>query len=234
MGLFGHKSKENQKLQYPIGGKRTRPSPGRRTTETSVNAPLPGYHGPHFHRGPAQEDIWNQRQQNIQISYEDIRGRSHTFHSPIEQHQYSNPYELRPGPFTKRMEQEYADYKKKAETCGTNRSAVKQAKNVPVGRNYVPETIHGRQIMTAVDLAIEGRIQANAAAQARAGFQQKYPQAYKDNAIVSHWIEASNARKAASAYREAEVSLRKLHGRWEQRMVQYEQQQVHRGSPSGC
>jgi hypothetical protein len=60
------------------------------------------------------------------------------------------------------MEQEYADYKKKAEACGTNRSAVKQAKNVPVGRNYVPETIHGRQIMTGVDHAIEGRIQANA------------------------------------------------------------------------
>lgn len=162
MGLFSQKPKDKYKALHPDSDRHTRPNPGRRTSETAVNAPSPGHHGPHFHQGPAQDDIWNRRQQsNQEVSYEDICGRSHSFHNPIKQPEYSNPYEKRPVPWTPRMKQEYADYKVKVETYGQNESAVNKAKTLPIGRKHSPEASQGRQIMTAVDLAIEGRIQAS-------------------------------------------------------------------------
>lgn len=59
------------------------------------------------------------------------------------------------------MEQEYADYKIKVGTCNKNRRPVNAAKEIPVGRKSDPEASQGPQIMAAVDLAIEGRIQAS-------------------------------------------------------------------------
>lgn len=161
MGLFSQKPKDKHKLLQNDVETDVRPKTIRRTSETAVRAPPQGYHGPHFHQGPAQEDIWNRRQQNIQIPYEDIRGRSHSFHSPIKQHGYSNPYEIRPGSFTERMKQEYTDYHEKTESCNTNFPAVRQAKNLEIGRKHTPQAIHGRKIMAGIDLAIERRIHAN-------------------------------------------------------------------------
>jgi hypothetical protein len=57
--------------------------------------------------------------------------------------------------------QEYADYKIMADTYLQNEPAVNQAKNLRIGRKLEPTASHGRQIMAAVDLAIEGRIQAS-------------------------------------------------------------------------
>jgi hypothetical protein len=160
MGLFSQKPKDKYKVLHPDSDRHTRPNPGRRTSETAANTPSPGYHGPHFHQGPAQDEIWNRRQ-NGSVPYEDIRGRSHSFHSPIKQHEFSNPYEVQPDPWTPRMEQEYADYKSKVETCNKNMRSVRAAKQIPVGRKADPEASRGPQIMAAVDLAIEGRIQAS-------------------------------------------------------------------------
>lgn len=54
------------------------------------------------------------------------------------------------------MEQEHFSYHQKADTCNENHRAVGKEKRTPVGKNYIPEDIHCTQIMTGVDLAIEG------------------------------------------------------------------------------
>ncbi|KAF3384112.1 hypothetical protein DPV78_012910 [Talaromyces pinophilus] len=92
------------------------PQSGRRYAP----CPAPSYYGPHFEKGHSQEEIWNTRQRKKlwrgkkldEVAFrEEFRHRTHTFEQPVQQHQYSTPYEVRPIPWTKQMSVEYNEYK---------------------------------------------------------------------------------------------------------------------------
>lgn len=147
-------------VRYPESGRRYAP------------APAPSYHGPHFEKGPSQEEIWNTRQTKElwqsgkridEVTFrQEYCHRAHTFQQPVQKHQYSTPYEVRPTPWTNKMSAEYNEYKVLEDSNKVNRAGVKKANQTQVGRNYAPTQDHGRAIEDGISYAIAGRTVSNA------------------------------------------------------------------------
>lgn len=160
------RKKLSQSMTEPLYEVRD-PQSGRRYAP----APAPSYYGPHFEKGPSQEEIWNTRQRKEvwhsqkrvdEVEFQDeYCRRAHTFHQPVHQHQYSTPYEVRPIPWTNQMSAEYNDYKRLEKKNEINRPPVKEAKDTTVGRKQLPTIAHGEIIESGISYAIAGRIGAN-------------------------------------------------------------------------
>ncbi|KAJ5578277.1 uncharacterized protein N7459_007241 [Penicillium hispanicum] len=170
----------------------------------------PAYHGPHFEKGPVQEDIWNRRANGQTVTQQDVLGRAHSFEPPVRRHQYSDPYETRPMDFTPRMKDEYNHYSDltKSKLHSTYRQAARNADAVRVGRNVPPTEEQCRAIEAGFAPASAARKLANSVVQARTGFDQKYPQAYQSiDAVESHRKEVANRRGSANDLRDLERRL---------------------------
>lgn len=165
LGIDSRK-KLSQSLTEPLYEVRD-PHSGRRYAP----CPAPSYYGPHFEKGPSQEEIWNTRQRkeiwrsekkmDEAVFRDEYCRRAHTFQQPARQHQYSTPYEVRPLPWTNQMSAEYDEYKLLEQENEINRSGVKDAWKARVGRNHVPTVDHGRAIEAGISHANAGRIGAN-------------------------------------------------------------------------
>ncbi|KAI7972903.1 hypothetical protein EIK77_000790 [Talaromyces pinophilus] len=104
--------------------------------------------------------VWGKKLDEVAFR-EEFRHRTHTFEQPVQQHQYSTPYEVRPIPWTKQMSVEYNEYKILDDINKGNRISVREAKNTKVGRNYVPTEDDGRAIEEGISYVIAGRTVAN-------------------------------------------------------------------------
>lgn len=162
---FDNKQKLSQSMTEPLYEVRHLESVRR-----YAPAPAPSYHGPHFEKGPSQEEIWNTRQTKEPWQFDkkvdevafrqEYCHRAPTFQQPVQEHQYSAPYEVRPIPWTKQMSAEYDEYKILDGSNKVNRAGVREANKTKVGRNYVPTEDHGRAIEEGISYAIAGRTMA--------------------------------------------------------------------------
>ncbi|CAI7597532.1 unnamed protein product [Penicillium viridicatum] len=74
--------------------------------------PKPTKYGPHFQKGPQQEDIYDRRANGERIipGHPDLHNRAHTFHPPRQHHAYSDPFETRPQEWSNQMKAEHKLY----------------------------------------------------------------------------------------------------------------------------
>lgn len=137
-----------------------------------INPPAPRpYHGPHFEKGPAQEELWNARgSTQVWDPYQpmhpvaarpETRGRAHSYHQSRIESQISDPYEKRPMPYTARTAADHKAYKGPSEGHGRITVEVARAKAIPVGRKHVPSDSAREGIMHGKELAKSGRVMAN-------------------------------------------------------------------------
>lgn len=97
-----------------------RSKPERKLSEPTYETPVarkhyedkPGPYGPHFQKGPQQEDIYNRRANGERIprGHPDLHNRANSFHQPREHHAYSDPFETRPKKWTNQMVAEHTKY----------------------------------------------------------------------------------------------------------------------------
>ncbi|KAJ5892662.1 hypothetical protein N7504_009353 [Penicillium tannophilum] len=184
-----------------------------------INPPAPRpYHGPHFEKGPAQEELWNARgSTQVFDPYQPLRsvaarpetrGRAHSIHQSRIQPVISDPYEKRPMPYTARAHADYAAYKSLSDVRGIIKNEVREAKKIKPGRTGEPPDSQREGIIHGMERAKAARIMANRSFQGREGFVQKYPQAYDNlDALESHNEQAQNERRSADKYRKSENKL---------------------------
>jgi hypothetical protein len=136
-----------------------------------AHVPPVSHFGPHFERRPLQEEFLNNRETKEiwysekvldKLSFrEEYCHYSHSFHEPIQQHQYSNPYERRPKEWTTLMETEHGEYYRVSNMRQNWKELVGQAKATPLGRKHTPNMVHGKEIKDGISHARAGRSQAN-------------------------------------------------------------------------
>ncbi|KAI9932371.1 hypothetical protein ASPWEDRAFT_27364 [Aspergillus wentii DTO 134E9] len=213
----------------------------RRTVSPKYDARRPGrvyaspsperYHGRHFEKSPAQEQYWNSRGSTEvwdplnPVNTKGLaprpatNGLAHSYHDPILETQYSDPYKKRPNPYTARTKADYAAYKGPSEGHGAIADKVASYKDMRIGRKVSPHEHHRASLYEGQDLAVQGRNMANIAAQSRTGFDHKYPQAYEDHAAIGRHVEEANKqRRSARNFREDDAFLDEKIGKWKERM----------------
>ncbi|OQE25507.1 hypothetical protein PENSTE_c006G08151 [Penicillium steckii] len=153
-----------------------------------VGARIPpqSYHGPHFERSEAQDELWNQRGSN----------------KATKAHEYTDLYKKNPSaPWPDRVSADYNSYKNASASHANVREKLGPIKNLNTGKKVLPEVETRDMLMEGRRLAKDGRKKANIAAQARSGFDSKYPQGYESHtAIASHRVAASDENQAAKNY----------------------------------
>lgn len=82
-------------------------------------------------------------------------------HQSRMEHQYSDPYEKRPVPYTARTKADYKAYKHPSDVHGSISQRVKEAKNINVGEKTYPEDSHRDGVLTGLWHATAGRNMAN-------------------------------------------------------------------------
>lgn len=120
--------------------------------------PPPSHFGPHFEKGPAQDELWNARGRRDVWKSENPPGpvtpreqnihRAHSFQAPIRKHEYSRPYEKRPeGGWTPQMEAERDEYHRLSDTKveGAEKK-IAHAHAEQVGRSHQPTAAQGAVI----------------------------------------------------------------------------------------
>lgn len=127
--------------------------------------PQKSHYGPHFEKGPHQEEIFDRRAagERFPMDHPELRDRAHSFHHPRQQHQYTVPYEKMPQPWTSLMQAEHDYYHALSDgkEAKAYTKAIGKAMNTPVGRNTVPMIEHGDKIKAGIIPAVEGRKLAN-------------------------------------------------------------------------
>ncbi|KAJ5578635.1 uncharacterized protein N7459_007599 [Penicillium hispanicum] len=198
-----------------------------RSSRYARNSPPPKpYHGPHFEKGPAQEELWDARgSREVWDPYKPERsvaarpethGRAHSIHQSRMEHHYSDPYEKRPVPYTARTRADYKAYKDPSEGHGWMSEKVGAAKNIQIGRKHFPEDSQRDAILEAREVATSGRYMANLAVQGRVGFEQKYPQAYESrDAIRRHTKQVTSQSDSAKSFRDSQEYLDHHLAAWE-------------------
>lgn len=251
MGLFRKDPPPKAKGQYILHSKAdyytSRPDPHRKPSWPSSEPayevrvpesgrryaplPTPSHYGPHFEKGPSQEEIWNTRKKkeiwhsekemdNLNVR-EEYRSRAHSFHEPVKRHQYSDPYEKRPVPWTDQMVAERDEYHRFSDVDRGVTQAITDAKKVRVGRKVTPIPDHGKQIMHGISIVKASRLETNRAVQSRTGFNQKYPQAYEEKGLEGHTRQVNTNRTRAINMRKSEKELVKNYDTWKRRMESY-------------
>ncbi|KAJ5530401.1 hypothetical protein N7527_003794 [Penicillium freii] len=183
--------------------------------------PKPTKYGPHFQKGPQQEDIYNRRANGGEIpaGHPDLHDRAHTFHQPRQHHAYSDPFETRPEVWSNQMRAEHGMYhiagdRKDAQTR-QNEANLHIANHARVGARHPFNPANGPNIKTGIVAAQALVIRENTVVQGRDGFVHKYPQAYKaEKALQTHDEEVMRRRKAAKYRRDEMVKLQVNYDKW--------------------
>ncbi|CRG91790.1 hypothetical protein PISL3812_08842 [Talaromyces islandicus] len=205
----------------------------RRPGRVYASPPPESYHGPHFDRAMAQEQYWDSigsrevwdpsKQLSSVAARPETYGLAHSYHESRLEHEYSDPYEKRPSPYTRRAEADYKTYKRPSDGHGEIAEQVRKYKDTPVGRNISPHDFHRDSLLEGKRLAREGRDMSNLAAQSRLGFNQKYPQGYEDlTATENHMKQVRSQIEAARGFRKADNFI-------DGRLDAFEKQMVRRG-----
>ena len=144
-------------------------SPGR--TYARDEPRLKPYHGPHFERALAQEELWNARgsrdvwdpdqPERSVAARPETYGRAHSTHRSRVEHQYTDPYEKRPAPYTARTEADYDAYKRPSEGHRGISDEVGRCKATPVGRKHHPHESARDSLLRGRERATDGRRMAN-------------------------------------------------------------------------
>ena len=144
-------------------------SPGR--TYARDEPRLKPYHGPHFERALAQEELWNARgsrdvwdpdqPERSVAARPETYGRAHSTHRSRMEHQYTDPYEKRPVPYTARTQADYDAYKKPSDGRRHISRELRERNRIPVGKNTYPEDSHREGILEGIGYARDGHRMAN-------------------------------------------------------------------------
>lgn len=129
--------------------------------------PKPTKYGPHFQKGPQQEEIYDRRAngERIPLGHPDLRDRAHTFHQPRQHHAYSDPFDTRPQKWSKQMTAEHGIYhiagdRKDAQTR-QNEANLHIANHARVGPRHAFNPANGPIIKTGIEAAQDLVIRAN-------------------------------------------------------------------------
>ncbi|KAK1141781.1 hypothetical protein N8T08_008446 [Aspergillus melleus] len=185
----------------------------RSSGRTYARDPPPSYHGRRFEKATAQEQLWNARGGNevwdpskplrSVAARPETHGRAHSFHQPIQEHKYSDPYVKRPHPYPPRVVADYKAYKDPSEGQRPFKKGAAKAKNVNTGRKAAPDDSARDALLEGMRHAKTGRDMANVAWSSRVGFHQKYPQSYQSRAAIDdHHEQIGNQRGSAMRFRE--------------------------------
>lgn len=142
-----------------------------------VGARIPpqSYHGPHFERSAAQDELWNQRgsnkvwdplSKNPMISVPpgpESRGRAHTIdRERTKPHEYTDPYKKNPSaPWPDRVSADYNSYKNASASHANVSEKLGPIKNLNTGKKVFPEVETRDMLMEGRRLAKDGRKKAN-------------------------------------------------------------------------
>ncbi|KAJ5426325.1 hypothetical protein N7465_001395 [Penicillium sp. CMV-2018d] len=183
--------------------------------------PKPTKYGPHFQKGPQQEEIYDRRANGERIppGHPDLHNRAHTFHPPRQHPVYSDPFETRPQEWSNQMSAEHKLYHtagdKNDPQARKNKAVSDAAYHLKVGPRhpFIPD--HGPALKVAIAAAEEIRTRENLAVQGREGFVQKYPQAYKTEAALErHDTEVKKRRKSAGKKGSTHNMLKDNYAKW--------------------
>ncbi|KAK4868397.1 hypothetical protein LT330_007119 [Penicillium expansum] len=220
MGFLSGKlrSKPQRKLSEPTY---ETPAYGQQPVIPPKDQPKPSKYGPHFQKGPQQEDIYNRRANGeiIPPGHPDLHDRAHSFHQPRQYHAYSDPFETRPEAWSNQMSAEHNKYHfaGDAKDAQTRQYEVdlKLANHAKTGPRHPFDPANGQKIKTGIAAAQALAIRANIVVQGRDGFVHKYPQAYKnEEALETHNDEVQRRRKAAQKKRAEYNALSADYDKW--------------------
>ncbi|KAJ5849147.1 hypothetical protein N7534_007836 [Penicillium rubens] len=206
MGFLSGKlrSKPERKLSEPTY---ETPKYGEQSVARHYAQHQPSKFGPHFEKGPAQEEIYDRRANGERMlpGHPDLRDRAHSFHQPRQHHAYSDPFETRPPEWSNQMNLQ-------------NEAILKTAHDLRVGERWPFNPADGPILQTAMVAARAETMKQNHVVQGREGFVQKYPQAYKDEkALGTHNTEVERRRGAAVRRRAQEGAVQGKYAIWAKR-----------------
>ncbi|KAJ6183678.1 hypothetical protein N7519_004979 [Penicillium mononematosum] len=223
MGFLSGKlrSKPERKLSEPTY---ETPKYGEQSVARHYAQHQPSKFGPHFQKGPAQEEIYDRRANGERMlpGHPDLRDRAHSFHQPRQHHAYSDPFETRPPKWSNQMDAEYKQYHSSGDNKTPqnvqNEAYMTTAHRLPVGDKHPFNPAHGPILQTGIAAARAEVMKQNHVVQGREGFVQKYPQSYKDEkALETHNTEVKNRRQAAANRRGQEDTLQRKYAIWTRR-----------------
>lgn len=123
------------------------------------------HYGPHFEKGPQQEEIFDRRAagERFPKGHSELRDRAHTFHQPRQQHEYSDPYRKVPQPWTNQMTAEHRYYHALSDSKvpKTSKEVAQKAQRLRFGPKNPPTNQQGKDIEKALGSAQQGRVLAN-------------------------------------------------------------------------
>ncbi|KGO40593.1 hypothetical protein PEX2_042660 [Penicillium expansum] len=220
MGFLSGKlrSKPQRKLSEPTY---ETPAYGQQPVIPSKNQHEPNKYGPHFQKGPQQEEIYKRRANGERIppGHPDLHDRAHSFHQPRQHHAYSDPFETRPGVWSNQMDAKHKKYHFagdiKDPQALQNHVDTHEAHHLRVGPKHPFIPAHGPMLKTGIAAAQAMVTRENLVVQGREGFVQKYPQAYKtEMALERHDREVGNRRRAAEKKRTEHTTLSANYDKW--------------------
>ncbi|KGO74997.1 hypothetical protein PITC_032350 [Penicillium italicum] len=220
MGFLSGKlrSKPQRKLSDPTY---ETPAYGQQPVIPPMTQPEQSKFGPHFQKGPQQEEIYNRRATGeiIPPGHPDLHDRAHSFHQPRQHHAYSDPFETRPETWSSQMNAEHTEYHVagdiKDPQALQNEVDAHAAYHLRVGSKHPFIPAHGPMIKTGIAAAQAMVTRENLVVQGRDGFVHKYPQAYKtETALQKHDLEVERRRKAAEKKRGVHTILNANYDKW--------------------
>ncbi|CRL26731.1 unnamed protein product [Penicillium camemberti] len=215
MGLFSGKSRSKAQRQ-PSEPPYETPEYGQQPVMRRTAQPEHSKFGPHFQKGPLQEQIYERRAdgERIPTGHPDLRDRAHSFHQPREHHEYSDPFKKIPKQWSRQMQAEREHYHALCDRKEEDQ-AIRLADALPVGRKVKPHPNDSTVIKAGITANEAWAAHCNMGAQARGGFAQKYPQSYENlDAIATHEKEVAKSRARAEGYRDKSNFLAEKHTRW--------------------
>ncbi|KAJ5239650.1 hypothetical protein N7468_004269 [Penicillium chermesinum] len=261
---------------YPPGEYLSSSNPDGRTGRLELSAaerayarnPPQTYHGPHFERAAAQEQIWNDRgSTKVWDPYQTTRpvvpgpeyqGRSHSIErEKMKAPEYPVPYEKRPMPWPRRLQAERESYHDFSDDHGALGALGRKGRDTLVGRKHEPTEAVRESLREGRNSAQDARVMANLYENlfptlllsideltifrgwsGRAGFVQKYPQAYESlEAIGHHAKQDKGHRSSAQGYADDVGAIDGKLRQWEQeykyQVERSEQRPPPRGPPAG-
>ncbi|CAG8895260.1 unnamed protein product [Penicillium egyptiacum] len=110
-------------------------------------------YGPHFQKGPMQEQIYDRRADGEKIpqGHPDLRDRANSFHQPRQHHEYSDPFKKIPQKWSKQMDAEWKSYHALSDRNeDEDTEAIRLAYHVGVGRKHKPHPDQGTTIKAGI------------------------------------------------------------------------------------
>jgi hypothetical protein len=155
MGFLSGKlrSKPERKLSEPTY---ETPKYGEQSVARHYAQHQPSKFGPHFEKGPAQEEIYDRRANGERMlpGHPDLRDRAHSFHQPRQHHAYSDPFETRPPEWSNHMVAEYQRYHYSGDNKNPqnlqNEAILKTAHDLRVGERHPFNPADGPFLQTAM------------------------------------------------------------------------------------